>query len=317
MSRRFSRRTMVLASAALCLRGANATAAPLPVLKVAGVPEESVTPALWARQSGLFRRYGVDVVIDPQRSGSAIAAGVAGGAYAIGKSSIVALITAHAKGIPFVLVAPGGLYEAANPTIGLIAKTDGPIRSAADLNGKTVAVSSLNDLYTVATKAWVDLHGGDSSTLKLVELPLSAVAESIATGRIDAGGDGTPQIEEDVGSGKVRILGRLYDAIAPVFMYTAWFAMRDFLNANRPAAQGFARAMRDAARYVNGHHQQTIDVLAKFTAVDPGIIAKMQRATEGTTLDPRLLQPVIEVCAKYKVIPAPFDAREMIATGLA
>jgi hypothetical protein len=33
-------------------------------------------------------------------------------------------------------------------------------------------------------------------------------------------------------------------------------------------------------------------------------------------LDPKLIQPVIDVCVRYKVIPAPIDAARMIAPGL-
>src|SRR6202044_2652671 len=83
--------------------------------RAGGVPEESIVTALWAEQSGYFRHYGFDLQIEAQPSGSAVAAAVAGGAYAIGKSSLVALIAAHVHDVPFVIVAPGGVYDASHP----------------------------------------------------------------------------------------------------------------------------------------------------------------------------------------------------------
>jgi NitT/TauT family transport system substrate-binding protein len=313
---------MKRSDAVLFLGGALA-AAPLPVfgqgltrLKAAGVPEESATPALYAEQSGTFRHYGLDVDLQQQRSGTAIAAGVAGGAYQVGKSSIIPLIIAHSKGIPFVIVAPGGLYSAANPHIALIVRADSPIKTAADMNGKTLGVSAIDDLYTIGIKNWMDKNGGNSTTLKIVELPSSAVPAGLDTGRIDAGGIATPQLQEALNSGKVRILAHMFDAIAPLFMYTGWFSTTDYVNKNRKTIEAFARAIRQSATYVNDHHQQTIDLLAKFTGIEPATIAHMTRATMGTSLDPKLVQPAIDVCAKYKVIPAAFDAREMLASGL-
>jgi hypothetical protein len=37
----------------------------------------------------------------------------------------------------------------------------------------------------------------------------------------------------------------------------------------------------------------------------------MTRVTCGTKLDPKEIQPVVDVAAKYKVIPASFDARDV------
>lgn len=310
-------------SDAVLLLGGALASAPYPAfgqslthLTAAGVPEEAVTSVLWAEQSGIFRRNGLDVDLQPQSSGTAIAAGVAGGAYQIGKSSIVPLIIAHAKGIPFVIVAPGGLYRAASPHIALLVRADSPIKTAADMNGKTLGVSALEDLYTLGIKNWIDKNGGNSSTLKIVELPASAVPSALETNRIDAGGSVMPQLQSALDTGKVRILAHMFDAIAPEFMYTAWFTTADYLKNNRKIVAAFARSVGQAALYVNGHHQQTIDMLSKFTNIEPGVVAKMVRATMGTTLDPKLVQPAIDVVVKYKVIQAAFDAREILGTGL-
>jgi NitT/TauT family transport system substrate-binding protein len=304
----------VLGMAALATRRAEAQS--LVDLKAAGVPEESATPVLWAQQSGLFQRDGISVELDPQRSGTAIAAGVAGGGYQVGKSSIIPLITAFAKGIPFVLVAPGGLYRASKPHIAMIVASDSPIKTAADMNGKTLGVSALDDLYTLGIKLWIDKNGGDSSTLKIVELPLPAITDAIVARRIDAGGSATPALQAAVDSGKVRVLAHMFDAIAPEFMYTGWFSTKSYVASQLQAVRDFSRAERQAAAYVNDHPEQTVDALSKFTGISADVIAKMTRAQMGTVLDPKLIQPVVDVCVRYKVIPAPINAADMIAPGL-
>jgi NitT/TauT family transport system substrate-binding protein len=308
-----NRRTAIaLAGAGLAGIPSIASAVALTSLNAAGVPEESATSALFAEQSGIFRHYGLDVDLEQQRSGTAIAAGVAGGAYQVGKSSIVPLIIAHSKGIPFVIVAPGGLYSSAHPHIGLLVRADSPIKTAADMNGKTLGVSALDDLYTIGIKNWIDKNGGNSSTLKIVELPLSAIQGALELGRIDAGGSSTPQLQDGVDSGKVRVLAWMFDSVAPLFMYTGWFCTTDYVKQNRKVVEDFSRAIRQSAQYCNDHHQQTIDMLSKYSGIEPSTIAHMTRATMGTTLDPKLVQPAIDVCVKYKVIAAPFDARDML-----
>jgi NitT/TauT family transport system substrate-binding protein len=320
LDKRAARRLSMKRSEAVLLVGSGvvaplaAGAQSLTSMAVAAVPEESVTPVLWAQQSGIFRRIGLSVDVVSERSGTAISAGVAGGAYQIGKSSIVPLIIAHSKGIPFVIVAPGGLYRSARPHIAMIGRRDSPIKVAADMNGKTIGVSALDDLYTISIKDWIDKNGGDSTTLKIVEMPTSAVMAALEARRIDAGGTSTPQLQEALDTGNVKVLAYMFDSIAPQFMYSGWFTTADYLKDNGKLIAGFARAESEAAAYVNGHAQETVSLLAKFSSINPDAIAKMVRASMGTTLDPKLLQPVIDVCAHYKVIPASFSAREMLAS---
>jgi NitT/TauT family transport system substrate-binding protein len=286
-------------------------------LRAASSGDDDATPFLYAVDRGLFRQAGIDAHLDRAASGSAVAAGVVGGAYDVGKSSLVALITAHAHGVPVTLVAPAGEYDQRAPVAGLLVKSDGPIHTAADLNGKIVAVSSLNDLYAISTRAWVDKHGGDSRTLRLIELPISAVPEALEQGRIDAGNVLEPHLRFATQSGKARVLAHPFDAIAPQFLYSAWFTMKDTATKNRVLLERVARVIHDAAVYANGHHGETAAALAAFTKVDPQVIATSTRSTAGTVLDPKEIQPVIDAAASYKAIPAPFDARELIDPAFA
>jgi NitT/TauT family transport system substrate-binding protein len=311
-----NRRTALAAGGAFLAAPALAGAQTLTAVHIGGVPEESVTPALWAQQSGAFRRAGLDVDLQAQSSGAVIAAAVAGGAYAFGKSSLVSIVIAHSRGLPFVFVASGSLYDAKNASTQLVVKADSAFKTAADLNGKTYGAPAINDLTTVATKAWMDQHGGDSTTLKVLEFPFSAVADAIASGRIDSGAIGDPALQSAVDSGKVREFAHMFDAIAPEFMITGWVATTDYVAKNGAVVAAFARTLRDATAYVGAHPSETVAMLAKFSGSDPKQIEKTHRLAYAPGLEPKYLQPVINVCAKYKVIPAPFDAKELIAPGL-
>jgi NitT/TauT family transport system substrate-binding protein len=310
------KRSTAIALGSAFLAAPAAVSAQTPAkLTLGAVGEESVTPALWAVQGGIFRREGLDVDVQSASSGTAIAAGVAGGAYQIGKSSLVSVITAHAKGLPFVFVAGGSLYDTKFPYSVLTVKADSPLKSAADLNGKTLAVPALSDLTTYATKAWIDSHGGDSTTLKLLELPFAQIPDALAAGRVDAGFIADPVLGQAVDAKKVRIFAHAFDAVALQFMVTGWFVTADYAAKNRPTLDKFSRAMREASAYVVGHPADAVSVLAKFSKVDPDVIAKTHRIGYAV-LDPKYIQPVIDICAKYKAIPAAFDAKDLIAPGL-
>ncbi len=310
----FVSRRAVLAGAAASVLVPRAAFAQqhLTPIACAGLPEDSATPVLYGISSGAFKRENLDVKIEAQRSGPAVASGIAGGAYQIGKVSLNPLIDAHAKGVPLVIVAPGGLSTAANPIAGLMVRADSPIKSAKDLNGKTIAAGALNDIFTLALRAWMEKNGGDPSSIKIVEIPISAIAEAIDANRVVAGSANEPILGAALATGKVKVLAHSFDAIAPRFMFTAWVATRSWADQNRSAVDAFARVVRQSAAYVNAHHAETVNDIAQFTKLDPAAVRKMPRTEAGTSLDVALIQPVIDAAARFKDIPARFDAKELV-----
>jgi ABC-type nitrate/sulfonate/bicarbonate transport system substrate-binding protein len=85
------------------------------------------------------------------------------------------------------------------------------------------------------------------------------------------------------------------------------------LAKNASPARAFAQVIGAASAYCNSHQSQTVELLASFTKMDPATIAGMSRTVFATSLDPALIQPLIDTAAKYKVIDQPFDARDFFA----
>jgi NitT/TauT family transport system substrate-binding protein len=160
-------RTAALAPLAL-LGGTRPVRAALDPLQIAGVPSEDMTDCYYAVKTGMFARNGLDVTLEATSSGAAATAAVVSGTYPIGKSSLLALMSAHLQGIPLVAVAPAILNEPQNPRSLLQIAPDSPYKTGADLNGKTIGVPALGDATSVAIRAWVDKTGGDWHSLKFV-----------------------------------------------------------------------------------------------------------------------------------------------------
>lgn len=281
-------------------------------LRIAAAPDDDVTPILYAQSAGLFRAAGMDVSLQAVSSGTAVAAAVIGGSDDIGKSNMLALVVAHARGIPLTIVAPSGLYTSSIHTAALIVPKDSPLHSARDLAGKVVSVPALNDMQALSSRAWIDKNGGDSTTVHFIEVPAIAVAVALDTGRIDAGALSNPAISQALASGKYRVLGYNTDGIGDHFMTVAWFARADYAKNNADLMRRFNEVVRQASIYANDHHAQTVDLIARFSGADPAVIAKTPRSLFATTLTPSDIQPVIDTAAKYGVIPKRFDASEMI-----
>lgn len=299
-------------AASAAIARAQTTAPELVTLRLSSSPADDTMPVIYAQQNGDFRRAGLDIALTRATSGSAVAAAVAGGSIDIGKSSVVSIVTAHAKGIPFVWIAPGSMYNPALPDGGLIVAVDSPIKTARDLNGKIVASPALGDLNNVATRAWVDQNGGDSKTIQFVEVPVASQAAALDAGRIAAGGIINPFLSDALATGKARFLAPFYSAIAPKFMLSGWFTTAEFAAAHRDAIASFQRIVAAASTYTNAHHAETAPLLATWSGITPDQALHAQRMTNGTRIAASDVQPVIDLLAKYGAIPKAFDAREMI-----
>jgi NitT/TauT family transport system substrate-binding protein len=282
-------------------------------IRIASAPDEDVLAALWAQQSGIFRRYAIDAQFLPMNSGAAVAAGVIGGSIEIGKSSMLSLLSAHARGVPIVLVAVASVYDARHPTIGLLVKKSSTFANARDLNGRIFSVPALNDQYSIAIRSWMDQGGGDSHTIKFIELPNAAVAQALDDARIDAGVLGNPLLSEALSGGLVRLFGRPEEAIAKRVIQAAYFCTTDFAAKNRDALGRFARAILESGRYCTAHPRETVDLLSNFTKVPSAVIAGMERVDLGSELDPRLIQPLIEAAVRYGALREGFNAGDMMA----
>jgi NitT/TauT family transport system substrate-binding protein len=285
----------------------------LSAIRVASSPNENAIPVLYAIREGLFRKAGLDVTIDRASSGAAIASGVAGGAIDVGVANVLSLVSAHVHGLGFVLIAPGAIHLPNSPNSGIIVAANSSIRSAKDLNGKTIAVPGLNDIGRVGIASWVDANGGDSSTLRFIELPVPSVVPALEQGRIDAGAAFEPQLSQAVAAGKARVVGDFIGSLAGTVLESAFFASEEFAKKNRASIERFSKVMKQATEYTNSHQSQTIDLLATFTGQDVDSIGRSKRGVSGTSLDPRYIQPTINAAVKYKVISQAFDAREMLS----
>jgi len=307
-------------SAALLTLGAavvpyRAGAQALTKLQVGQPPGTAAAIIVYAQQSGIFKKYGLDVNLQKMGSGSAIIAALAGGSVDIGNGSTFAIVTAYAHGIPLQVVAGGPVYNASEtvPYGVLFVAKNSPLKTAADLNGKILGLSvAKGDLNAVATQAWVEQHGGDWSSIKVLELPQDAMVAAVDAGRIDAMTLQSPSTAIALSSGKVRIFGRPYDAVGHQFSIASWYALK---TQNPQTLRAYAQAVGEASRYANAHWDDMLPLMAQFSGVETAVLAQAARAPFTDHADPADFQPIIDLEVKYKVIDKGFDAKDLIAAS--
>jgi NitT/TauT family transport system substrate-binding protein len=287
-----------------------AQAQTLQTVRVASVPLDVAGNVYYAQDLGYFAKAGLDVQITTLVTGGSAAAAVAGGAVDIGTSNLVSIAQAHERGIPLVIIAPSGTNSSGSPLEGIIVAKNGPIKTAKDLEGKTIATTGLLNNMQVEAAAWIEKNGGDYKTLKWVEVPGVQMGAAVATGRIDAATPTEPYVSAALAAGDVRLLGYVVDAISPSVIEGGYFCTAEYARAHPDVVKKFARALLDAGQWANHNHDAAMAILEKYSKATPA--ASAHHAIFPETFKPSDLQPLLDAATRYGALKAPVSASDLV-----
>jgi len=278
-------------------------------IRIATIPAEAAAEVYYANDMAFFAKGGLATDIQPMQSAPAITAAVASGAVNIGFGAVDVLASVHSKDIPVVIVAAATEIVSPNRTVALVLPANSLVQQAKDLNGKIIATPALHGFLETAARAWMDQNGGDSSTVKFVEMPLSTMPTALVANRVDAVQLTEPFVTVAKKIGRILVYG--LDAIAKHFVVSVWFASPQWAKDHPDLVMRFAAVMYDTGIWANKNPAASGEILAKYTKIEPGVIATMRRAVYAERLTPSLMQPLIDVSGKYNGFKT-FPAQELI-----
>lgn len=303
------RRTIVVGALSLPALAAFPAAAAGATIRLGNVAIDSSSEIYSAISQGFLSRAGIDVQLENFTNGNAIAAGVIGGSLDVGSANVLSLASAHEKGLPLKIIGSGSIYTTTNPTTVMLVAKGSKLRTPRDLGGTTVAVNVLQGIAHVSAEAWIDKNGGDSKQVRFVEMAFSAIPAALVANRIDAGVVPEPFLTES--KREMRVLGKSYDGFGPRWMIDAYIATESWIANNRDLARRFAQATQAAGAWANRNQDKTAEIVSKAMKVDPAIVRSMARATFLEHPDLSVVQPIIDVGARYGAIAARFPAADL------
>jgi len=276
-----------------------------------GTPIEGDSLIFLAQSEGYFARVGIELDLQKMSTGEADAAALVAGDIAIGGINTMSLAIAHQNGIDLRAIAGGPMYLSSHSGSQMMVAKTSTATSGASLNGKIFAVNVLHGSAQVSSQAWVDKHGGDSTSVHWVEMPFSLMEAALVAGRIDAALITQPFAT--TAQADCRSLGAPNDAIAPRFLNGCYVTTQTWLSAHHDAAVRISSALSKAAHWYNTDPAGSVQGVAALTKQDPAVVAKSVRTLFGEKVEPDLLQPVIDVGARYGLLKRSFPASEIIA----
>lgn len=196
--------SLAVAVAAVALLASARPAAALDKLTVAA-PQKGFWDTAFVylgQEKGFFKEQGLDLDIQWTEGGADTQQAVITGSIDIGLATgLLGVLSAYAKGAPVVL-ASSEMTGASD--LYWYVKADSPIKSLADLDGKTVAYSRPGSSSNNIAAALVKLSGKNAKLISAGGAP--ATLTQVMSGQIDVGWSAVPINLNLVDEGKIRVL---------------------------------------------------------------------------------------------------------------
>src|SRR3954451_13915585 len=157
-------------------------------ITVGVIPIVDVAPIYLGKQKGFFAKRGIDLTLQQESGGAAAVPGVVSGQFKFAFGNVTSLLVAKDKGLPVKVVANGNASTGkAGADFGaVVVPKDSPIKNAADLSGKTVAVNNLKNIGDTTVRQSVRKAGGDPNGIKFIELAFPDMPAAVADHKVDA-----------------------------------------------------------------------------------------------------------------------------------
>jgi ABC-type nitrate/sulfonate/bicarbonate transport system substrate-binding protein len=292
-------------------------AADLPVVRVGKAQAISATflPLDIGEAAGIWQKAGIALEIENLRGDVQVQQGLAAGNIDVGLGSGPGL-GFLAKGVPAIGIAA----LASEPyNMVLVVPPNSPIKSAADLRGKRIAVSGKGALTDWLAQQLGEQQKWPADAIATIPLgdPKAYVA-AMKTGNVD-GFVAAAELGYDLQErGEGRIVVNFGNAVHD-FNTHIIFARNDFVNQHPDLVQKFLQGWFLSVAYMRGHRAEAVTIGAKIEGLSPNAMretldAIMRMMSKDGAFDQRSLDHLARSFVELGILEQRPNPRDLITT---
>lgn len=290
-----------------CSSGSHpaAGASGLVPVKAAFPPIDLPIPFVVGANAGLFEKQGLDLKYDTSLPPTSVIASLLSGKLDVVVASWGALVTAASAHLPLVGIATTavGGTSLQNDDERLVAPPSSPVKTPADLAGRSVAVNTLGSLSQLEVEVDAKKAGLDPSTVKLIPIPFPDMGAALRAGRVDAALVGEPFLTLLAKQGEqfTTVAGG-HSALMPRLQLGAVIVTRAFYEQHQDVVAKIKRATQDSTELAQRNPQAVRDLLPSFSKLPPPVAQDVQLPEFTSMIDPADIQKQADLLYEYGII---------------
>jgi NitT/TauT family transport system substrate-binding protein len=279
-------------------------------IKIGAIPIPDSVAVYIAKNKGYFQQEGLTVEPVVITGGAAAMPQLLSGALDVTLQNYVSGLVAVSQGKKIKLVADAS--QGAPNTFNVMIPKDSPIKTVADLKGKTVAVNTLNNIGTLAVETQLKVAGLTKADIKYKEVPFPDMPNALNTGLADAAWMVEPFITSSQTTLGFRKLADTMTGQTENFPISGWSVTEEWAQKYPKTLAAFQRAVAKASKDVATDRKELENALPTYTKIDAKTASVITPLTYPTELTANRLQKVADLLLEYQYIKSPIDVKSVI-----
>jgi NitT/TauT family transport system substrate-binding protein len=229
--------------------------------------------------------------------------------------NVTSVLLAASQGLPLQVVAEGNSSTGDPETdfSAVVVAADSPIRSAADLAGRTVAVNNFKNIGEVTIRKAVEDAGGDSAGINFIELAFPDMPAAVAGGDVDAAWVVEPFVTVATGQGARKVLANFAEAVDDLTVAT-YFTTEQVIAEEPELVDDFQAAIQESLQYASDNPDEVRRIITTYTQITPEVAAQMALPAFPQEIDVESMKTVAELMQEYGITTEPADVDALLAT---
>jgi NitT/TauT family transport system substrate-binding protein len=272
-------------------------------LTVGVIPIADVAPLYVGIEQGFFKDENLEIEPQLAEGGAAIIPSVLSGDYQIGFSNTTSLIIASSKKLPVQIISQGVLGGTGDDDAwdGVVARKGSGIKTPKDLEGKTVAVNTLNNIGPLTINNAMEKAGADYTKIKYIEIPFPDMNAALDGKRVDAAFEVEPAFSGGKAAGGTAVM-HSYEEMAPNMTVATYFASKDYIAKNGDVVERFTRAIEKSLDFSSKNPDAVRKAIGTYTEIPAEVIDKITLPVWKADLNEPTIQQVADLAKKYGYI---------------
>jgi NitT/TauT family transport system substrate-binding protein len=280
-------------------------------IKVGALPIPDPVSLYIANAKGFFKEEGLTVQPTTITGGAVAVPMIQSGQLDISQTNYVSTFLAVSQGKKIKLVAD--MYQAGPNTFNIMVPGDSPIKTVADLKGKTILVNNLKNVAQLAVTTQLKVAGLTEKDVKFVEKPFPDMGNAIKAGQADAGWITEPFITANQSANGFRKLADTMTGQTEDFPIAGWMASEEWAQKYPKTLAAFQRAIAKAQQLASSDRKEIEAMLPTYTKIDAKTASVITLGTYPTALNENRLQKVADLMLEYGYLTSPIDVKSVIA----